>query len=353
MATRLSTHRPVAESMTLTPAGPAAAPVLLTTSWGQRSVLADLTSDAGEATAAVDPVTPPPAPEDSDLPGVAVITMARDEGHMLRRWVDHYAAHVGAEHVVVIDDNSADGSTDDLPCPVLRIPYLRKKGFEPARMGLLSGVAAGLLEAYDAVLCCDADEFVVPDPRTHVSLRHFVAARPDRSAVGVLGLNVVHDTVHEAALLDDAPILGQRRLAKFLPLMCKPSLKWVPASWAHASHGIRCPFEVDPELFMFHMKFADRDHLAATAAHRHDLNTSEGRAVNASWSRSSEEMVALLDEITVDIDPATVEQFESEGQGRTIVQQRGDMWRTTGKGQVAAMRALPMVGVPDRFLGLV
>ena len=78
----------------------------------------------------------------------------------------------------MIDDNSADGSTDDLPCPVLRIPYLRKQGFEPARMGLLAGISAGLLEAYDAVMFCDADEFVVAEPRTHESLRHFVAARP-------------------------------------------------------------------------------------------------------------------------------------------------------------------------------
>ena len=84
---------------------------------------------------------------------------------MIRRWVDYYAGQVGAEHLVVIDDNSADGSTDDLPCPVLRIPYLRKQGFEPARMGLLAGISAGLLEAYDAVMFCDADEFVVAEPR--------------------------------------------------------------------------------------------------------------------------------------------------------------------------------------------
>jgi hypothetical protein len=58
------------------------------------------------------------------LPHVAVITMARDEGTMLRRWVEHYSREVGAENLVVVDDNSSDGSTDDLPCPVLRIPPL-------------------------------------------------------------------------------------------------------------------------------------------------------------------------------------------------------------------------------------
>ena len=139
----------------------------------------------------------PQSRAEGELPSLAVITMARDEGSMIRRWVDYYAGQVGAEHLVVIDDNSADGSTDDLACPVLRIPYLRKQGFEPARMGLLAGISAGLLEAYDAVMFCDADEFVVPEPRTHESLRHFVAARPGREAVGVLGLNVVHDVQRE------------------------------------------------------------------------------------------------------------------------------------------------------------
>jgi hypothetical protein len=296
--------------------------------------------------------SPPPRPE-GELPSLAVITMARDEGAMIRRWVDYYAPQVGAEHVVVIDDNSVDGSTDDLPCPVLRIPHLRKRGFEPSRMGLLAGISAGLLEAYDAVMFCDADEFVVAEPRIHESLRHFVAARPHHDAVGVLGLNVVHDVPTEAALRDDEPILGQRRLAKFLPLMCKPSLKWQPARWVHASHGIECPFEVDRELFMFHMKFADRDHLAAQAARRHHLNVTEGRAKKTSWARSGDEMVALLDEITSGLDRDAIAPFEVKGLGlKRIVQHRGDMWRATGEGQVIAMRKRPMVAVPDRFLGL-
>jgi glycosyl transferase family 2 len=296
-------------------------------------------------------VAPPRA--EGELPSLAVITMARDEGTMIRRWVDYYAGQVGAEHLVVIDDNSADGSTDDLPCPVIRIPYLRKQSFEPSRMALLAGISAGLLEAYDAVMFCDADEFVVAEPRAHESLRHFVAARPGREAVGVLGLNVVHDVTREDALRDDEPILGQRRLAKFLPLMCKPSMKWQPAAWAHASHGIECPYEIDRELFMFHMKFADRDHLAEVAAHRHHLNTTEGRAKRTSWAQSADEMVALLDEITADLDRDAIAPFEVKGLGlKRIVKHRGDMWRATGEGQVVAMRNRPMVRVPDRFLGL-
>jgi hypothetical protein len=304
----------------------------------------------GDDARGLSPVSPRSGGE---LPSLAVITMVRDEGPMIRRWVDYYAGQVGAEHLVVIDDNSADGSTDDLPCPVLRIPHLRKQGFEPGRMALLAGISAGLLEAYDAVMFCDADEFVVAEPRVHESLRHFVAARPDREAVGVLGLNVVHDVPNEERLRDDEPILGQRRLAKFLPLMCKPSMKWKPAAWMHGSHGIQCPYQVDSELFMFHMKFADRDHLEAISSHRHHLNVTEGRATGTSWARSSDEMVALLDEITADLDRDSIPEFEVKGLGlKKIVRHRGEMWKATGDGQVMAMRNRPMVRVPERFLGL-
>jgi hypothetical protein len=292
----------------------------------------------------------------SSLPHVAVITMARDEGTMLRRWVDHYSREVGAEHLLVVDDNSSDGSTDDLPCPVLRIPPLTsKKSFEPARMGMLGGLSAGLLEAYDAAIFCDVDEFIVADPKVHESLRHFVAAREGRPAVGVMGLNVVHDVGREAALVDGEPILGQRRLAKFLPLMCKPSLKWDPAPWALASHGIKCPFEVDPELFMFHMKFADRDHLQAVADRRHEMFTTEGRAARTSWERSGGDMVDLLDEITADIDHDEVKPFGPPLKKLPgIVEQSGpDVWRAVGGGQVQAMRNRPFVRIPDRFLGRV
>lgn len=292
--------------------------------------------------------------DEGELPTVGVITMARDEGTMLRRWVEHYVAEVGAENVLVIDDHTVDGSTDDLPCPVLKVPYLRKKAFEPSRMGLLSGIANGLLEAYDAVLFTDADEFVVADPRLHPSLRHFVASRPGRAAIGVLGLNVLHDVANEPALDPDQPILGQRRYAKFLPLMCKPSLKFVAADWAFASHGIRAPFRVDPELFMFHMKFADRDHLLRVAGLRHELNVTEGRAGRTSWAKPSDEMVALLDEAAAEIGTGhrVFDPLRANPALDQIVEEiEPGTWRAIGQGQAKAMRRRSVVRIPGRFHG--
>ena len=106
---------------------------------------------------------------------LAALTMVRDEQVMLPRWVRHYSRECGAENLFVVDDNSTDGSTDDLPCSVLRIPSWGDKHFESTRMRVVSNIAAALLEAYDAVLFADADEFLVADPEKYDGLRDLVA----------------------------------------------------------------------------------------------------------------------------------------------------------------------------------
>ena len=291
---------------------------------------------------------------DGPAPTVAAITMVRDEAAMLPRWVAHYSRQVGVENLFVIDDNSTDGGTDGLPCPVLRIPPITKQQFEPARMGMLSGLAASLLNAYDAVLFTDADEFVVADPDRFGSLRDFVAARRGSSVLGVMGLNVVH-LASEPDLDPARPILEQRSCAKFLPLMCKPSLTWVPAAWRWASHGIMAPYTIDPDLYMFHMKFADRRLLMAAGDRRKEVVEMDGRAATTSWRLGGNEMVALLDRISESADVDAAQPFSPPAKKlKEIVEKKPDgSWRAVGGGQMQAMERRPLVRVPERFRSLV
>ena len=273
---------------------------------------------------------------------------------MLRRWVDHYGRELGEQNLVVIDDNTVDGSTDGLACPVIHIPPITKKPFEPARMGLLSGLADSLLNVYDAVLFADADEFIVADPAKFESIRHLVADRADRDVLGVVALNVVH---HESEPpLDPAvPILDQRHYAKFLPLMCKPAIKRVPAAWRWASHGIMAPYAVDPDLFMFHMKYGDRDQLRAISAARNAAWQEDKRADGTSWTLGADESVEVLDRLWDDVDLDAVKTFEAPRKRLPeIIEERPDgSWRAVGKGQVIAMRKRPLMAIPERFRGLV
>jgi hypothetical protein len=291
------------------------------------------------------------------LPTAAVITMTRDEGSMLARWVDFYGDAVGRENLLVLDDNSSDGSTKDLGCTVFRLPQLPGRGgYERTRMNLLSGFAEGLLECYDFVIFVDVDEFLIPDPERYGSLREFLAARRNTQVIAPMTLNLVHHVGVEPDLDPDRPILEQRGFAKFVPVMCKPAIKQVPARWRKASHGILAPFAVDRELFMLHLKFYDRTHLQAMASKRYATAQIDGRADKSNWHRGVDELTGALDQVADSAggrDPSSVPVFDptSADLGGIVRQMDDGLFRTTGPGQLQVMCDGPLYRVPPRLIG--
>ncbi len=287
-------------------------------------------------------------------PAIAAMTVVRDEAAMLPRWIDYYGGQLGIDNLIVLDDNSTDGSTHGLDCTVHRIPGLPARNFNGGRNQLVSGIAQGLLASYDAVMFTDVDEFVVADPAHYEGLRDFVRSRRDTPVMAPLALNVVHHTSTEAPLRARRPVLGQRQFAKFAPLMCKPSLKRVPAAWCFSSHGIRTEYAVDPGLFMLHFKFADSGQLRAVAGRRQALVNTLGRGKASSWSRGPDELLALLEEVTAGVDLDTVPEFDPATVDLdALVHREGDRWRTQQEGQLQALRRQPLVRVPRRLHGLV
>ncbi|MER6975406.1 glycosyltransferase family 2 protein [Nocardioides sp. NPDC000445] len=285
-------------------------------------------------------------------PRIAVLTIARDEGEMLTRWVDHYGRAAGLENLIVFDDGSTDGSTDDLSCTVQRLPGFRKGNFEAGRMGLASGVAQGLLGVYDVVIFTDVDEFLVPDPARYANLSDYLARRPER-VIAPFALNVVHHTAVEGPLVSGKPIVGQRAYAQFAPLMCKPSVKRVPAAWTLASHGIKAPYVPDPGLFMVHMKFADLDLLRRQADRRNELAKAVGRGKGSSWGRSGDDLAGLLTTATASVG-ADVEEFDPASVlPARLVREEGGVHRAVGPGHIDNLRNQPLLRIPERLHGIV
>jgi hypothetical protein len=285
------------------------------------------------------------------LPEIAVITVVRDESVMLPRWVDHYSKQCGGpERLLVVDDNTVDGSTDELPCPVIRLPDRDHSDWASTRMRMVNGLGAGLLQTFDAVVFVDADEFLVADPAKYADLRELVADRPDARAIGAVGLNVVHRVASEERLDPDQPVLRQRPTAKFVPKMCKPAIKRDTVRWAAGSHGIRTPYTIDPDLFLLHLKFADRDHLVATAAHRRQLTEETGRGADANW-RLGDELVDVLDGMDNTTDLMELPAFRATpAKLRRVVEHNPpNLWFSGGGGQVRAMRERPLVRLPERL----
>jgi hypothetical protein len=291
----------------------------------------------------------------SDSPTVAVMTVTRDEADMLPRWIAHYGTQVGVDNLLVFDDNSSDGSTDDLPCTVHHLPKLPGNGgFNQARMRLLSGVADGLLACYDAVVFTDTDEFIIADPAKYENLVEFIAAHPDWPVIAPVGLNVLHYQQVEGPLDLERPILGQRQFAKFVPIMCKPSVKRVPAAWRHGSHAVHSPFRIHPDLFMVHLKFHDRETLRHVAELRRQMVETDGRSVKTSWAKTGDEMAEMLDDFVGEASATEAREFDASKVNLEIVRKSPNgNFRAFGPGQVQSMKKQPLVRVPERLFGLV
>jgi Glycosyl transferase family 2 len=289
-------------------------------------------------------------------PRVVVLTMVRDEAEMLPRWLEYYGGQVGVENLLVLDDNTTDGSTDDLPCSRHRLPPGPwERGWEISRVRMVNGIARGLLACYDVAVFTDVDEFLVPDPALYDGLLDYLRARAESQVMAPVAVNVLHDAGREPDLDSARPLLEQRRLVKFAPGMCKPLLKRVVAPWSAAFHGIRAPYRIDRELLMLHMKYADHRLLSRVAEHRHRLHTTEGRGGNrSSWTLGSGELTSRLaswagaqggPEVPL-FDPAEPELDD------VIRPTRRGFNRSRGNALIA-MEERPLRQLPQRFCGLV
>ena len=288
-------------------------------------------------------------------PSAVAMTMVRDESDMLPRWVDYYGRQLGMQNLIVLDDNSKDGSTDGLPCTLYKLPPEPwKKRWAGTRARLVNGMARGLLACNDVVIFTDVDEFLVPDPDMYDGLLDYLAHRSDRPVIAPLAFEVMHNARVEPKFDPDRPLLEQRRFVKFSPAMCKPLIKRVSAAWEPAFHAIHAPFEVDPELFMLHLKYYDETALETVAEHRYRIRTSEGRGSPASfWSKKPDELKNLLATWTSlereggSVSAVDVEQLRY---GNLISKRPDGTWRADAN-QVRGLNESLLQELPERFRG--
>jgi hypothetical protein len=293
----------------------------------------------------------PSAPPKPDAPRVVAITLVRDEAEMLPRWINYYGGQLGHDNLIVLDDNSVDGSTDDLPCLHYRLPPGPWKApWSKTRLRLVNGLAQGLLAVNDVVVYSDVDELIVPDPARHAGLRAYLAARPDGTSVAPLAVEVVHHAGSEPPLDPSRGVLEQRGFVKYSPAMCKPLVRWGGGGrWSHSFHASATPFPVDPELWMFHLKFADEGLLRRTARAREHIHRVEGRGHPASfWAMSEDTIAATLARWTAgttdvpDLDPGELDLAD-------LVQldDKGTYQATAN--QVQSLETTPLRRIPERF----
>lgn len=277
--------------------------------------------------------------------------MVRDEAEMLPRWLAYYAGQVGIANLTVLDDGSVDGSTRNLPCGVRHLDSPSWPGSrDVGRTRYANDLARKLLRSYDVVIYTDADEFLVPDPARCSGLVEYLARHRDAEVIAPVGLNVLHDPEREPALHDGAPVLRQRRLVKYAPVMCKPLVKRVATPWKPGFHGIDQPFEVDPDLWLLHLRYVDLDLSRRTAERRHQVYLDGGRGGERSaWALEPDELAALQRSWVLGAAAGEVPDFDpGEIDLTKVVRPRGGGFRSGGT-QLRAMKRSRLRQVPERF----
>jgi hypothetical protein len=188
---------------------------------------------------------------------VAAVTMAYNEPDYLPIWARHYARQVGGRHCYVIDHGSDDGSTDNFgEVNVARIP--RSPQDDGRRTRFMSRFAASLLDWYDWVIHTDVDEIVLADPRFHPTLVDYCAGGPPE-VVTAVGFNLHHLPESEPAIDLGRPIKEQRSWVRFTGAMCKPVLIRRAVDWVPGFHCASDAPVVFDQLFLFHLRWSDRD----------------------------------------------------------------------------------------------
>jgi len=191
---------------------------------------------------------------------IAALTIAYNEFVLLPLWVPYYAKHFGAENLFVIDQGSDETYNLTLP-PGINIIRVPRDVFDNwLIMRLVATMQRFLLESYDSVLYTDSDEFVCGSPEAlgGRSFRQFLLEL--EQPIGICrGYDLHHNVDREPSYDNSCPVLRQRRLIRYQPMMDKPVISRFPLNWVPGFHTAREGGARIPGLYMLHLRWFDLD----------------------------------------------------------------------------------------------
>ena len=187
---------------------------------------------------------------------ICAITMARNDAFFLEKWISYYGQQLGEENLYIFLDGKDQeppknaGKVNVTLCD--KIPgNVRELDLQKANF--LSQTASKLLEKYDIVIGCDADEFLIVDPILNISLKEYLSSIKIKNTISGLGLDVIQHIEKESTYMEGDLLLKDREYAILEPDYTKPIVINKSVTWGVGNHRIRgCNYHIDPNLFLFH-----------------------------------------------------------------------------------------------------
>ena len=206
-------------------------------------------------------------------PSIAIITTVYNEDVLLPIWLRYYGAHLGREHLYVIDDGSNDGSTTGLDgVNVIRLE--RAPIDQDSRAFTVSLFHREMLKHYDVVIFTDVDEFLVVDPLVKLGLADYIGKHAG-AHTNAIGFDVIHNQFDEAIYSPDLGVFRQRRYLKFTRAYCKQLIHREPVLWMPGFHYTNMSRSPGVGLYLFHLRAVDYELSRRRINNRNKLAWSE------------------------------------------------------------------------------
>lgn len=187
----------------------------------------------------------------------AVLTNVQSTENWYPIWRRYYGREFGGENLYLSVQKQHEGQFSTINSSNL---FVVENGFEDLRRSQEVAVfVKKLLERYKYVIHIDTDEFLVPDPRKHRSLRDYVATL-GAAYVTARGFDVIEHKSEAALRSDELILVEQRSFAYPNSALNKTCIVSEPITWGRGFHFCTRSPSFD-SLFLFHMKYASIDAL--------------------------------------------------------------------------------------------
>lgn len=231
-------------------------------------------------------------------PTIAFVTMVRDDHFFLRLWVQHYARHVPRHHLFILLDGFDQTAPDFAAgCQIITLPRLEPgPGWDMRRWTMLADFNATLLGRFDVVVLNDVDELIIADPARGTPLLEALGQAREVGVITPFAVDVVHRyDICPNPLDQKLPVLQQRPHATVNYVYAKPCITSTPVRWNLGGHRSDHPkLHLDRRLFLFHLRFVDRDMLLARQATRNAImqasENDQPIVAGSGWAKSTEDI---------------------------------------------------------------
>lgn len=199
---------------------------------------------------------------------IAAMTMVRNDDFFLRKWVQYYGNELGKENLYVY----FDGLDQEIPafCAGVNTAKIQKIGKDvvsndKGRVQFMSWKAAELFsKGYNLVIGTDADEFIVVDPKLHLSLAQYLSDAKIKKSLSPLGLDFGQKLGVEGDIREDEPFLSQRHYAQIGTRYTKTSIISEPVTWGSGFHRVEGEnYHIAKNLYLCHFGYFDQKRIEA------------------------------------------------------------------------------------------